>query len=357
MAYQIFISYRRNGGEALAYLINEKLSSLGYKVFYDIESLSAGKFNQRLLEVIDECNDVLVILPPNSLDRCINEEDWLRLEVSHAINQGKNIIPIMMNGFEWNDNIPEEMKELKNYNGVLVSFDFFEGFLSRVIKYLSNSAQILTSLETKNHILFWADFDDAIIEKIINKLELENVFIEIMDEPVEILSKNLQAVESIILLVTDCTKFSSNIHAAKRINERLVRYVREGGKLIAAHDVIYRRTKNELLQNMFGCKIINFEQISSVHYYKTEECIDMDIFSNLPNDFILHDAEICWGNVAEDVDVYFETENGIPLVFSREYGKGTCIYLNSGDFKERPPKSILKPEKNFIELLKEAILI
>lgn len=72
---------------------------------------------------------------------------------------------------------------------------------------------------------------------------------------------------------------------------------------------------------------------------------------------MLHDAEICWGKVAEDVDVYFETESGIPLVFSREYGNGLCIFLNSGDFKERTPRSILKPEKNFVELLKEAILM
>ena len=49
---------------------------------------------------------------------------------------------------------------------------------------------------------------------------------------------------------------------------------------------------------------------------------------------MLHDAEICWGKVAEDVDVYFETESGIPLVFSREYGNGLCIFLNSGDFKD-----------------------
>ena len=27
---------------------------MGYKVFYDIESLSSGKFNAKLLEVIDE---------------------------------------------------------------------------------------------------------------------------------------------------------------------------------------------------------------------------------------------------------------------------------------------------------------
>ena len=60
-----------------------------------------------------------------------------------------------------------------------------------------------------------------------NKLKLDDYFIEIMSEPVEILSKNLQEIYAIILIVTDCTKFSSNIYAAKRINETLVRYVRK----------------------------------------------------------------------------------------------------------------------------------
>ena len=195
---------------------------MGYKVFYDIESLSSGKFNAKLLEVIDECNDVLVILPPNSLERCVNEDDWLRLEVAYAIRQGKNIIPIMMKGFEWGKNIPEDIKELKNYNGVIVTFDFFEGVLARIIKYLTNSSKEKMITEKKSHILFWADFDDAIIEKIVNKLKLDDYFIEIMSEPVEILSKNLQEIYAIILIVTDCTKFSSNIYAAKRINETLV---------------------------------------------------------------------------------------------------------------------------------------
>ena len=108
--------------------LNEKLSALGYKVFYDIESLSSGKFNAKLLEVIDECNDVLVILPPNSLERCVNEDDWLRLEVAYAIRQGKNIIPIMMKGFEWGKNIPEDIKELKNYNGVIVTLTSLRAF-------------------------------------------------------------------------------------------------------------------------------------------------------------------------------------------------------------------------------------
>lgn len=359
MAYQIFISYRREGGEALAYLINEKLSMAGYKVFYDIESLSCGKFNSKLLEVIDECSDVLVILPPHALDRCIKEDDWLRLEISYALKQGKNIVPIMMKGFEWPQELPKEIMELRNYNGAVASFDFFDGVMNRIIKCLSlsfRSSRPTESMKNLKHLLLWGDFDDANLEKIVDKLDLgEGYYIEILTEPVELLSKNLDEIYAIVLIVTDCTKFSANGLATQRVNEALVNYVKKGGRLISAHDVIYRRTKNQLLQDMYGCQITHFQQIDAVNYQKTDECVESGRFASLPEEFVLHDAEICWGDTAEDVDIYFETENGIPLVFSREYGKGICFYLNSGDFKERPPRSILKPEKAFVALLKEMI--
>lgn len=60
--YDIFISYRRDGGDALACLISEKLKQLGYDVFYDVESLRAGLFNTKLFSVIDNCKDGAVAL-------------------------------------------------------------------------------------------------------------------------------------------------------------------------------------------------------------------------------------------------------------------------------------------------------
>ena len=72
-----------------------------------------------------------------------------------------------------------------------MTFDFFEGVLARIIKYLTNSSKEKMITEKKSHILFWADFDDAIIEKIVNKLKLDDYFIEIMSEPVEILSEKI----------------------------------------------------------------------------------------------------------------------------------------------------------------------
>ena len=359
MAYQIFISYRRYGGEALAYLINSKLSSSGYSVFYDIESLSSGKFNTKILEIMDTCNDVIVILPPNALDRCVNEDDWLRLEITYALKKGKNLVPVMMNGFSWPDNMPEEIQDLKNYNGVFVAFDFFDGVISRILQKLVTNVNAVSQIEHNNsvkHMLLWGDFDIAILEKIVKKLQLPSeYYIDILGDAVELLSKNLGEIETIILIITDCTKLSNNPYALQRINETLVEYVRQGGRLICTHDVIYRRTRNEALQEMFGCKIVEFHQAEAVTYIKNKDNDRLSIFDSLPDQFTLHDAEICWGDVAPDVDVHFSAEDGIPLVFSREYGKGVCIYMNSGEFKETLPRSILKPEKEFIQLLQCAI--
>ena len=54
--YDIFISYRRTAYDT-ANLIAEKLRHAGYNVFFDVDTLTAGKFNEQLLEVIGNCKD------------------------------------------------------------------------------------------------------------------------------------------------------------------------------------------------------------------------------------------------------------------------------------------------------------
>lgn len=117
--YDIFISYRRTSFDT-ANLIATKLSMAGYSVFLDIETLRSGKFNEKLFEVIEGCTDFILVLPTNALDRCVNEDDWVRKEVEHALRHNKNIIPIMLRGFEWPDakTLPATMQELCNYNAI-----------------------------------------------------------------------------------------------------------------------------------------------------------------------------------------------------------------------------------------------
>lgn len=359
MSYQVFISYRRAGGEALAYLIYEKLSNLGYSVFYDIESLSSGKFNTKLYDMIDACNDVLVLLPPGGLDRCKNDGDWFRREIAYAIKQNKNIVPVFMSGFDWLEEMPEDIQELRNYNGVHVTFDYFESFVRKLEKSLVlNTLKQQATSENKNlkHLLVWSDFDRGILSKLIRKLDMgEDYFIEIMEEPTEILGKDMRCIDTVILINTDVTKLANNDDAISKINKVLTEYTDNGGRLIVTHDIIYRRTRNEGMQSLLGCKITNFTAAEKVKYKKTQLCNETEKFMSLPEEFELHDNEICWGNYGPDVDVFFETEDGKPLVFTREYGRGVCIWLNPGDFKDYPPQSVAKPEAGFVQLMREAI--
>ena len=118
MKSHIFISYRRDGGEALAQLLNDRLKMLGYEVFYDIEVLKNVHFNTELYRQIEACEDFLLILPPQALDRCIYDDDWVRREIRHALKHGKNIIPIMMRGFVFPKNLPDDIAEVSTIHGI-----------------------------------------------------------------------------------------------------------------------------------------------------------------------------------------------------------------------------------------------
>lgn len=136
MKYDIFISYRRDGGEYTAKILHEKLMNMGYSVFFDVESLRSGKFNTALLEVIDKCKDFLVVLSPQSLDRCANEEDWVRLEIAHALKKKKNVVPVMLRGFSFPEKLPEDIEPVRFQNGIEASTEFFDAFIARLGKFL-----------------------------------------------------------------------------------------------------------------------------------------------------------------------------------------------------------------------------
>ncbi len=137
MGCQIFISYRREGGEIMAAFLNERLKQKGYDVFYDVETLNNGVFGDNIFEEIESSNDVLVVLPQGGLDRCINNsEDWVRKEVVHAIEHQKNIIPVMMRNFVFPQNLPDDMKKLADYNGVSVNMEYFDAVFTKLTNQL-----------------------------------------------------------------------------------------------------------------------------------------------------------------------------------------------------------------------------
>lgn len=137
MAYHVFISYRRDGGDAMARLLYDRLRADHYDPFLDVEQMRSGKFNEQLLERIAECEDFLLVLPPNALERCRDEEDWVRLEIREAIRLNKNIVPFMLRGFEFPSDMPEDIREIRHYQGVAASQDYFDSSMDKLRKLLS----------------------------------------------------------------------------------------------------------------------------------------------------------------------------------------------------------------------------
>lgn len=136
--YDVFISYRRDGGYEMARLLYEHLKREGIKSFFDLEELRSGPFNTKLYEAIEKSSNFLLVLPPLSLDKCVDEEDWLRLEIEHAIRNNKNIIPIMMQNFVWPNDLPESIEIISKYNGLQMSREYFHAAIEKIISLLRN---------------------------------------------------------------------------------------------------------------------------------------------------------------------------------------------------------------------------
>lgn len=144
MTYDIFISYRRDAFES-ANLFATRLNALGYRVFFDVETMNAGKFNEQLLDVISKCKDFILVLSPNALDRCNEEGDWVRREVMCAMEHKKNIIPIMLSGFVWPTEMPEGMEELCKYQALAPAPNaYYDMQVKRLTGYLKSKAHFQT---------------------------------------------------------------------------------------------------------------------------------------------------------------------------------------------------------------------
>ena len=147
--YDVFISYRREGGLKDAMLLKTSLEERGYHVYLDMVSMQAGEFDQQLYDRIEECKDFLVVLPPRALDRCSEEEDWVRIEIEHAYAKQKNIIPIMLDDFSFPEELPESIEFIRLRHGLRPSFDYYDAFIDKLAKYLKSKPEI-KSIEEEN---------------------------------------------------------------------------------------------------------------------------------------------------------------------------------------------------------------
>lgn len=157
MAYDIFISYRRKGaGAGVAGELQAKLENRGYKVFLDVDEIASGAFPEQIEHAIEGCKDFLLILAPGTLDRCVEEDDWVRREIIKAEDLGKNLIGVMLPGFVMPEAeaLPKPLQSLPMKQVFLWSHEYRnasfkkieENLVSAEIKRAKRQKKMLTSL-------------------------------------------------------------------------------------------------------------------------------------------------------------------------------------------------------------------
>jgi tetratricopeptide (TPR) repeat protein len=132
----VFISYRRtNVPWALA--IFQNLTQYGYDVFFDFSGIASGDFETAIVENIKARAHFLVILTPSALERCGEPGDWLRREIETAFETRRNIVPLMLEGFDFGapaiaSQLTGTLAPLKHYNALNVPADYFLEAMGRL---------------------------------------------------------------------------------------------------------------------------------------------------------------------------------------------------------------------------------
>lgn len=134
----IFISCRYDNGYRTARTFYDRLVRKGYSVFLDEKKRMDDSCGTAPLDVIEQCRDFILILSPNSLDRCSDENDWLRVEILHAVKHGKNIIPVFERDFSFpeSNTMPEALNRLFRYHGVRFSRNYFDAAFTALLDLL-----------------------------------------------------------------------------------------------------------------------------------------------------------------------------------------------------------------------------
>lgn len=138
MKYDIFISYRREGGYDVAKHLYDLLSRDGYKVSFDMDTLRNGDFDTQLLTRVEQCKDFILIVDEHTFDRTIDpsfnpNNDWLRQELVHALKYDKNIIPVFLppiTGFP--ANLPDDIAKVTLKNGPKYDRYYFNDFYNKL---------------------------------------------------------------------------------------------------------------------------------------------------------------------------------------------------------------------------------
>ena len=131
----IFISYRRSVSKYIARSVFLALHYNGYDAFLDVENINSGTFESIILNQIAARPHFLVILTDGTLERCAEPGDWLRREIEFAIDLKRNIVPVLVDDFNFSTApayLTGKLSKLQEYNGLRLYYEYFDDGMNKL---------------------------------------------------------------------------------------------------------------------------------------------------------------------------------------------------------------------------------
>ena len=139
--YDVFISYRRQGGAVKAELTKDELAKRGFResrMFMDTRSLSSGNYMESILKAVDASRNLVVIITKDSFKDLSDDSPWAK-EIAHALETGKTIVPVYFDGITELKpaQLPESIQRLAFENAVIYVHQYADASFDRLAERLS----------------------------------------------------------------------------------------------------------------------------------------------------------------------------------------------------------------------------
>ena len=122
------------------------MTNHGYDVFFDYTGIASGDFERVILGNIKARAHFLVLLTPSALKRCSEPEDWLRREIEAAMSSQRNVVPVMLEGFDFGtpeiaSQLTGALAALRRYNALCVYAEYFTEAMAHLRERCLNVAR------------------------------------------------------------------------------------------------------------------------------------------------------------------------------------------------------------------------
>ena len=234
--FDVFISYRRQGGGTVAALLYHELDARGLRVFMDTQKLKSGDYEQAILNNIKSAANFILLVSDG-----VFESKNVVWEVENALSlAGKNIIPVFINNNNAFKNTPEKIKAIEKQNGIVLNHLNPKNSINYLLEQITSRADNLVDRITQV-------FDIDSIHSILD--DCKEIDEEIEDEIITLVTQRIKSKVKIInkdksnlfftalfgsIYYTHAKEIAKELGfeyrgSKKRVFEESIRWIREGG--------------------------------------------------------------------------------------------------------------------------------